>query len=226
MKVQGESVPQSTTPRRAGVPCCRASSLSSAGGGARKVPPTGGVWEPGKPTPWPSGPTSVCIRVLRLACDTCMCLLCACVHSVSVYVYMCHVQMCAWVCVRGCSTCVRVSACVYAHVCAYVCMRMRVYAGTSVSVCACVLGVGMRRHRRQPSRSVLQMCRAAGIPAGGITACRADGGGVGDCVPPCAHHLPNSAAPSPSALGFWAQVLTPRPRTWRSSAAEAWQPGR
>lgn len=103
-----------------------------------------------------------------------ICAMCKCVHGC----------VCMGVVRVYASPCACVFACVYAYVCAYVCMQMRVYVGTSISVCACVLGVGMRRHRRQPSRSVLQVCRAAGIPAGGITACRADGGGVGDCVLP------------------------------------------
>lgn len=231
LKVQAESVPQSTTPRRAGVPCCRASSLSSAGGGARKVPPAGGVWEPGTPTPWPSGPTSVCIRVLRLACNTCMCLLCACVHSVSVYVYMCHVQMCAWVCVHGCSACVCVSVCVCICMCICVCMCVCMYANACLCrhkyLCVCLCAGGGNEEAQTATQQVSATdVQGCGDPSRGNHCLQGRRGWRGGLCPPCAHHLPNSAAPSPSALGFWAQIPAPRPRTWRASTAEAWQPGR
>ena len=138
--------------------------------------------------------------------------------------YVCAVCKCS---VHGCvrmgvvrvyaSLCACVFARAYACVCAYVRMRMRVYAGTSISVCAMCVGGGNAEAQlaaQQVTATDMQDCLQG-----------RRGWGAGP-RPPCAHHLPSSAAPSPPALGFWAQVPPPRPRTWLSSAAEAWQPGR
>ena len=98
--------------------------------------------------------------------------------------------MCMRLCVR---VYLHVHMRVYVHM--YVCEC--VFTQAQVSLCVqCVLGVGMRKHSWQPSRSLLQTCR---------TACRADGGGVRDRVLP---------APTiyPAALPLLHQPLDSGPR--------------
>lgn len=82
LKLQGGSVPQGTTPRWAGLPWRRASSLSSGRGGAANVPPMGSLGS------WQTQALPLRAHIHAYACDTCMCMLCVFLHNVCVDVWM------------------------------------------------------------------------------------------------------------------------------------------
>jgi len=112
----------------------------------------------------------------------------------------------------------RCITCVY--VCEHTFAYVYAYAGMYVCVCECLflcacVSLGACMHAGDGNEETV------GTPAGQGT--DVQGWGTPEWAALCAsvsHRLPTSAAPSPSVLGFWAQVPPPCPRRWTAEAEQ------